>query len=708
MAVEPNADACESGVLVSVVVPVFNRERFIARCLRSVADQDGVDRSRIEIVVVDDGSTDGTASVVAGLDVRPARLVYLKIPHVGQPGTVRNHGLERASGQYIAYCDSDDVWLPHHLATALREFRKDPKLMMITTHMALARFEPREDGAIGTEYVVPPHPMHVATTNCRVHRHQCLERVAGFNTDRWGEDKAFFHRIEESFACRKLPIVTTVNGYIVGGNNITYEFDGGVRRAFFHGAAGARPARSRVRTFWEGSDLPDGRPRRFSGRKLAFALAAVVLFFLVRAPFCRAPLVYEEGIFADVFVNRPQGPDYHLAARIDGVNVYRPLSHPAPLYESMRLAGLAMRWLVPNPPLPDEVVTPRLRLAFSLFQLAIWLGVLALVVFGRTWSRHRLLLAMLVLVIASPIAIATSTQLQVDGSVGVLMNGLMALAILWAVRQDSPGPMSLGFLALGAFVVGLGKQEWTIVLLCTVACWLAYLAGLRIAGRRVGRHVLAAVVILVALAAGNALSYVIDPLNYRGGIAVMERVIPAYTVASRSGVSWLWVTGKRLPMLATPLMLMGVLAVMLAARRWRVGPYHVLLILYGLGLFGPFFVSKWQTDPRYFAPSVVALVIAVAAVFPQRIDIRAAAAVAVVLLGMAIHDATFVVRRIVRRPDPAPALVVPSDKSTVPRLPTGRAWNKPDVDFVGDGISRADAASLLEKYGKTLFVPQPQ
>src|SRR3712207_5841452 len=96
---------------VTVVIPVFNRRELLGRALRSVAHQSVQPSS---IVVVDDGSTDGSAKVAQrfGVDVIRQR-------NAGS-SSARNAGLERASTPWVALLDSDDMWFPDHLETLFR------------------------------------------------------------------------------------------------------------------------------------------------------------------------------------------------------------------------------------------------------------------------------------------------------------------------------------------------------------------------------------------------------------------------------------------------------------------------------------------------------------------------------------------------------------------------------------------------------------
>jgi glycosyltransferase involved in cell wall biosynthesis len=219
----------------TVVIPTYNRAKFISRAILSVVNQDCIPTSNIQVLVIDDESTDNTKEIVASLSVPSAILRYVRVSHSGCPGVVRNIALDRATGDYIAYCDSDDFWFPNHLATARAEFRKDPTLDMISTYWGLARYVCKQDGTIENRYVVPTHPIWAVNTNCRVHSRKCIDPPYSlrFNTSKWGEDGDFFGRIEQGFNCKKIVIPTNVCGYIAGGNNITYSFDTNVKKRFF-------------------------------------------------------------------------------------------------------------------------------------------------------------------------------------------------------------------------------------------------------------------------------------------------------------------------------------------------------------------------------------------------------------------------------------------------------------------------------------------
>ncbi len=118
-------------MLISVVVPTFNRAPRVADAVCSVLAQG---HPELEVIVVDDGSTDGTADAIAPLCERDPRVVYARQQHAGV-AAARNHGLARARGELIAFLDSDDRWQPWKLGFQLACLTRAPSAGMIWTEM---------------------------------------------------------------------------------------------------------------------------------------------------------------------------------------------------------------------------------------------------------------------------------------------------------------------------------------------------------------------------------------------------------------------------------------------------------------------------------------------------------------------------------------------------------------------------------------------
>ena len=105
---------------ISVIIPTFNREKTIVDSIKSVLNQS---YRNIELIVVDDGSTDNTESLVKSIKDR--RLKYIKLEHNNGACYARNIGIERARGKYIAFQDSDDVFHQDKLKKQLNNLKSN-------------------------------------------------------------------------------------------------------------------------------------------------------------------------------------------------------------------------------------------------------------------------------------------------------------------------------------------------------------------------------------------------------------------------------------------------------------------------------------------------------------------------------------------------------------------------------------------------------
>src|SRR5690349_2852214 len=117
--------------LVSVVIPTFNRAYCIAQTIDSALAQT---HENIEVLVVDDGSKDNTAELIAEKYKREPRVRYLPQKNQGV-AAARNYGLSAARGEYIALLDSDDLWLPWKIAAQVRCLEALPEAGMVWTDM---------------------------------------------------------------------------------------------------------------------------------------------------------------------------------------------------------------------------------------------------------------------------------------------------------------------------------------------------------------------------------------------------------------------------------------------------------------------------------------------------------------------------------------------------------------------------------------------
>ena len=177
------------GPLVSVVIPVFNGERFLREAVQSVFDQD---YAPLEIIIVDDGSTDGTAAVAKSL---PEIVRYLYQTNRG-PAAARNRGIEHALGDLIAFADADDLWPARKLELQLPYLISDARIDIVLGRIQQVLLSETVDGQTQSrEFADPAFSVNLGSA---VIRKSVFERVGLFDeTMRYSEDVDWFMRARE-------------------------------------------------------------------------------------------------------------------------------------------------------------------------------------------------------------------------------------------------------------------------------------------------------------------------------------------------------------------------------------------------------------------------------------------------------------------------------------------------------------------------------
>ena len=108
---------------ISVIIPAFNAVRHLAQAVASIYAQQYQD---LDILVVDDGSTDGTVELAAQLaGVRTLRQIH------GGPAAARNRGIQEAQGEWLAFLDADDLWSQGKVAAQVAAFEEDPRIDLV-------------------------------------------------------------------------------------------------------------------------------------------------------------------------------------------------------------------------------------------------------------------------------------------------------------------------------------------------------------------------------------------------------------------------------------------------------------------------------------------------------------------------------------------------------------------------------------------------
>ncbi len=179
----------ESRPLVSVVVPAHNAEATLRESIDSVLRQT---LSNFELIVIDDGSTDTTAEILAG--ITDPRVIHFSFANAG-PSAARNRGIERASGKFIAFLDADDLWLPGKLAAQVDALHSNPDAALVFSWSDSID----EAGAFLKKgnYVHPEEPVYeqlivwnfLDNGSTPMVRHEALSEVGIFDEEIWlGED----------------------------------------------------------------------------------------------------------------------------------------------------------------------------------------------------------------------------------------------------------------------------------------------------------------------------------------------------------------------------------------------------------------------------------------------------------------------------------------------------------------------------------------
>lgn len=158
-------------------MPVFNGAPFLAEALESVFQQT---HPNLELIVVDDGSTDDTPAVIAAYGDRVRALAQ---PNAG-PAAARNHGVRAARGELVAFLDADDLWLPEKLSRQLARFAARPDLDLcfsLTTNFWIPELE-AEAERFREHRIAKPLPGLLAST--MLARRAAFEAVGEFDSGR--------------------------------------------------------------------------------------------------------------------------------------------------------------------------------------------------------------------------------------------------------------------------------------------------------------------------------------------------------------------------------------------------------------------------------------------------------------------------------------------------------------------------------------------
>jgi teichuronic acid biosynthesis glycosyltransferase TuaG len=116
--------------LVSVIISTHNRPDFLKKTLQSILQQS---YSNLEVLVISNGFSNDNRKVVEAM--HDSRLIYLEQENSGGPASPRNHGIRKSKGQYLAFCDDDDLWMTEKLEKQVEALEKNPEYGLCYTKM---------------------------------------------------------------------------------------------------------------------------------------------------------------------------------------------------------------------------------------------------------------------------------------------------------------------------------------------------------------------------------------------------------------------------------------------------------------------------------------------------------------------------------------------------------------------------------------------
>jgi glycosyltransferase involved in cell wall biosynthesis len=194
--------------LVSVILPVYNGEKFLAQAVENVLKQAC---RPLEIIVVDDGSTDGTAQVAAGF---AGQIRYYYQPNSG-PAAARNFGIRMAKGEFIAFIDADDLWPDDKLSMQMACFEAFSEVEIVQGLISRIILPDLVKGRIiGAEI---NYPFIYSNLGAMIIRRCVFDKIGWFAEDlRFHEDTDFWLRAMEAeisiLVQRKLALVYRIHG----------------------------------------------------------------------------------------------------------------------------------------------------------------------------------------------------------------------------------------------------------------------------------------------------------------------------------------------------------------------------------------------------------------------------------------------------------------------------------------------------------------
>jgi glycosyltransferase involved in cell wall biosynthesis len=198
--------------LVSVIIPAYKAGQYIKETIQGVLDQT---HTNFELIIIDDGSPDNQADVIAPIAASDPRIQYIKQKN-GGVSSARNHGYRLSKGSFLAFLDADDIWLPNNLELKLAKFSSDTALGLIHSDMAIMDGNSKLTGETKSgkeghilDDLLSWNGTCVPTPSSILVKREVVEKVGNFDLKLSNAaDQEFFFRVAKAYKIGRVPAIT--------------------------------------------------------------------------------------------------------------------------------------------------------------------------------------------------------------------------------------------------------------------------------------------------------------------------------------------------------------------------------------------------------------------------------------------------------------------------------------------------------------------
>jgi glycosyltransferase involved in cell wall biosynthesis len=210
---------------VSVIIPVYNSEKYLSEAIESVLAQT---YQAFELIIIDDGSSDRSREIATSYPM--VNYIYQQNSGVA---AARNKGIKIAKGDFLAFLDADDLWMPEKLALQMEAFARDPSLEIVTGYVEQF-ISPELAPEIARKYSFPDRPLQGYSPGAITIRRNTFKKTGLFHEDFQGGEAIswFAYLLEQDVKMFCIPEVVTKRR--IHGGNISLQNKDGKEKTIIH------------------------------------------------------------------------------------------------------------------------------------------------------------------------------------------------------------------------------------------------------------------------------------------------------------------------------------------------------------------------------------------------------------------------------------------------------------------------------------------